>query len=160
MAIASLLRVRWGAAGFTYSGWERYAYNATQRAIHAHARRFVGFDAGHYNRQMLTWHDAVRTVSWLTFLGPAFVAKLTERGGSLASTRLVQIGRAGESAVVRAGDVPERGDINRLWLPAAYVEADRLLRPVRARSCLNFGLPWTADTTADWLSRLERRVRP
>jgi len=159
-AIASLLRFRWGAAGLTYSGWEYYQYNATLRAIHAHARRFPGYDAGFYNRQLLTWHEALRTINWLTFLGPSMLHALEERGGRLQNSPLVQISTVGAGMMLRAGDEPERGDINRLNLPRAYVEADAMVRPLRARSCLNFGVPWTEETTIGWLERFEKRLRP
>ncbi|KYF49763.1 hypothetical protein BE04_24720 [Sorangium cellulosum] len=159
-AIAATLRLRWGAAGFMYSGWEYYQYNTTQRAVYAHARRFPGYDTGYYDRPMLEWHGALRTVNWLTFLGPELAAALKARGSPLRSTPRVQVVPAGANVMLRAGETPERGDTNRLYLPRAYVEADEMIRPVRARSCLNFGRPWTEQSTQDWLQRFEKRLRP
>lgn len=159
-AIAAILRLRWGAAGLTYSGWEYYQYNATLRAIHAHARRFPGYDTGFYNRQMLTWHEGLRSINWLTFLGPGLAAALEAKGRALRSSSAVEVVPIGVNVMLRAGDIPERGDINRLHLPRAYIEADEMVRPVRARSCLNFGLPWTDETTQGWLQRFEKRLLP
>jgi hypothetical protein len=158
-ALAQTLRVRWGAAGFMYSGWEYYAHNTTWQAIFAHARRHMGFDVGYYNNQLVEWHDAIRSVNWLTILGPAFVERLDKAGRRPETNPLVAVEPLGAGLLLRAGDVPQAGDINRLQIPAAYVTADAMVRPIRATTCHNFGVPWTEVTTNDWLTRFERGAR-
>lgn len=157
--LAQVLRVRWGAAGFMYSGWEYYRHNATQEAIYAHARRHVGFDVGYYEQQLVEWHDAIRSVNWLTILGPALLRRLDEEGRRPETNPLVAVDRLGSGLLLRAGDAPQRGDINRLQVPPAYVAADAMVRPIRATTCNTFGVPWTEVSTNEWLTRFELATR-
>ncbi len=156
-AIASKLRVRWGVAGLGYSAWEPDAWPEVRAAVFAHARRYPGFDVGEYPWFMAAWHDAIRTVSFLTFVGPSFLARLREGGVEPASDDRVQVEPLGDGVVIRAGARPEPGDLNRLRVPPSYVRADEIVRPLRARG-LHFGAPWTEESTAAWLERFERRV--
>jgi hypothetical protein len=157
-AIAGKLRLRWGAAGLTYSGWEVHWYNDVERTTYAHARRYTGYDVGEYVTLMDEWHRQIRTVSWLTFIGPALGKELSLSGNG-RSGRLVEVSRAGQNVLLRAGAQPEEGDINRLAIPPAYMEADAMVRPVRARERINFFESWTEATTTEWLTRFERRIR-
>jgi hypothetical protein len=157
--IASDLRIRWGAAGLAYGAWELDRYGETRDAIYAHARRHPGFDVGQHATWMRAFHDRVRTVSWLTFLGPAMTAQLRASGAPLESDALVRVEPCGEGGVVlRAGDRPAPGDVNRRDVPRAYVRADRIVRAVRAPSpaeTIHFYAPWSATTTEAWLRRFE-----
>lgn len=157
--IASDLRIRWGAAGLAYGAWELDRYGETRDAIYAHARRHPGYDVGQHATWMRAFHDRVRTVSWLTFLGPAMTAQVRASGASLDGDALVRVEPCGEGGVVlRAGDRPMPGDVNRRDVPRAYVHADRLVRSVRAPSpadTIHFYAPWSAATTEAWLRRFE-----
>lgn len=153
LALASMLRLRWGAAGLSYGAWEHDRYGETRDAIYAHARRYPGYDVGQHATLMDTWHERVRTVSWLTFLGPALRARLGE--GALVADDEVLLARVGDAVALRAGGRPEAGDANRRWVPPAYARVDRMIRPVRARSDVHFFAPWSERTTEAWLSRFE-----
>ena len=158
-AIAASLRLRWASAGYTYSPWLVSGFEVAGTKMAAHARRHVGYDIAEYVRLVQPFHECIRTVNWLTFLGKDMVAKLREKG-PLESSQQLAIQPVGDSLLVRAGDVPERGDLNRLQYPTAYLEADILLRPVRARDgrdMVFFG-PWDEDQITDWLCRFERAV--
>lgn len=157
--VAGMLRLRWGAAGFTYGAWELDRYGETRDAIYAHARRHPGFDVGQHTTWMPAFHDRVRTVSWLTFLGPALVAQVRAAGETLASDDLVTVGPCGEGVVLRAGERPRAGDVNRGDLPDAYARADRLVRSVRAGEGLHFYAPWSSASTEAWLRRFEGPAR-
>ena len=157
-AIAQKLRIRWGAAGLMYSGWEIDRYNQTREAMLAHARRYAGYDVGLYAGFTHAWHHAIRTVNWLTFLGPAFVEKLTAKGAPPQAKKHVQVSQVGAHLLLQAGAHPEEADLNRLRLPPAYVEADEIVRPVRARSRIDFQDPWSESITEKWLRRYEKRV--
>jgi hypothetical protein len=158
-AVAARLRLRWGAAGLTYSGWEIRNYNDTRQAIYAHARRYPGFDVGMYATLVKEWHEAIRTVSWLTFLGPAFAERLAERSGARIESRGdVEVFAQSGAIVLRAGTRPDAGDQNRLRLPVAYVHADEMVRPVRARGGIDFMPPWSEAETEKWLCRFEKRI--
>lgn len=159
-AIAEVLRLRWGAAGLTYSAWETQLHVDAMKAIYAHARRHPGYDVGLYVAWMTEFDSQVRTVNWLTFLGPELERRLASSRAGLPESGgpLVTLSRAGDHLVLRAGERPEPGDINRLQIPAAYARADELIRPVRAREGINFYEAWTEATTAQWLCRFERRL--
>ncbi len=158
LGVAALLRLRWGAAGLTYGAWEHDRYGETRDAIYAHARRYPGYDHGQHATLMEAWHDRLRTVSWLTFLGPA-LAEHAQRGGAIVGDAVVGVGSAGEALVLRAGARPEAGDANWRHLPDAYARVDRLLRSVRASGGLHFLAPWSERTTEDWLARFEGAPR-
>lgn len=155
--IAAELPLRWGAAGYSYSINDLVHDDAAETAVMAHCRRFWGYDVGAYIRQMAPFYNEIRSVSWLTLLGRTMLAELAARGGRLEPTGAVAVEPLGPHLLVRAGDRPERGDINRLQIPAAYREADRMLRPIRAKTGDLFH-PWDPTTTAEWLTRFERRV--
>jgi hypothetical protein len=158
LAIARKLRVRWGVAGLTYSGWEIDRPVETFAAICAHSRRFAGYDVGLYAGLTDAWHERMRTVSWLTFVGPAFMSKLRGLGVDVAPTKNVSVESVADGVVLQAGAQPEEGDLNRLRLPPAYVQADEMVRPVRAHGGLGFKDPWTDALTERWLRRFEKRI--
>jgi Protein of unknown function (DUF3396) len=160
-ALAGVLRFRWATAGFTYSTWNVQDWQASSEAIFAHARRAPGFDVGYYHRNLEVFFHRLRTVSWLTYLGPDITSTLRETGASLVSSTLVQVGDvASDSVVLRAGARPESGDVNRLRFPRSYVEADAMVRPVRASdpAGVHFLGSWSDSDVAAWLKRFERRV--
>lgn len=156
--MASLLRLRWAVAGLGYGGWHYDAPTATFGAVHAHARRFAGFDVGCDSECIEVWQEEIRTVSWLTFLGPMMLAKLNQRGGTLDGRGLVDVRPLAAGVLLQAGAQPMSCDLNRLRLDPAYVRADEMVRPIRARKDVDFGKPWTQKTTEQWLRRFEKRI--
>jgi len=158
LGIAAKLPVRWGAAGYMYSAWEMEWYTSSREAIYAHARRHNGYDVGQYPTLIAEWHERIRTVSWLTFVGPHMALRLREAGRALQSTNRVRVAEAGKTLVLMAGEQPEEGDVNRLWIPPAYAAADEMVRPLRARRGVDFMEPWTEETTEKWLGRFEQRL--
>jgi hypothetical protein len=158
--MAEALRLRWGAAGLTYAAWETQFYVDAMQAMYAHARRYPGYDVGFYVAWVREFYSQLRTVGWLTFLGPGLQKQLaTSRAGLPESGGpLVTLSRTGDHLVLRAGDRPEAGDVNRMQIPAVYVRADELIRPVRAREGLSFYDDWTEATTTQWLRRFEKRL--
>jgi hypothetical protein len=160
-AIAATLRLRWGAAGLTYATWPLQDLQTPAERIYAHARRHPGYDVGYFHSDMQRWHEQLRTVNWLTFLGPALRERLeAERGKPLQGSRQIGLHAAGDAVCVVAGAAPEPGDVNRLGYPRAYLEADALLRPIRASDgrAFVFHGRFTESTLTDWLRRFERRL--
>ncbi|MBX3196941.1 MAG: DUF3396 domain-containing protein [Labilithrix sp.] len=155
-AVAGDLRIRWGAAGLAYGAWELDRYGETRDAVYAHARRHPGFDVGQHATWMRAFHDRVRTVSWLTFLGDGLLAELQSVAGeALAGDELVAVSPCGGGVVITAGERPDPGDVNRRRIPRAYSRADARVRPVRASEGIHFYAPWSASTTEAWLRRFE-----
>jgi hypothetical protein len=159
-AIASKLRLRWGAAGYTYADWDVTAPEQVDAATYGHARRFVGYDLANYAPFWAEWYYRIRTVNWLTFLGADFVTAIEQLDQKpLASRGEVVATPVGSSLLLRAGEFPEEGDMNRLRMPRAYVEADAMVRPLRASSGLDFKGPrWDGRTTTQWLRRFEAQL--
>jgi hypothetical protein len=151
--VAADLRIRWGAAGLAFGAWELDRYGATRDALFAHARRHPGFDLGQHSTWMRAFHDRLRTVSWLTFVGPALAAKLSPP--ALKGDDIVTVTKKGETYVFQAGAAPASGDVNRDEFPHAYVEVDRRLREVRAEG-IHFYAPWTSASSERWLRRFEK----
>lgn len=158
--IAGALRIRWATAGFTYSTWGVSSPLEAGRFVANHAKRFPGFDVGYFHESMETWHEWLRTVSWQTYLGPAFVARAASRGVQLGSDGEIEVRPVGEGLLIQAGQRPERGDANRLRYPRSYVVADALLRPIRLGDAAGafFGSPWSEAVVRRWLRRFELRV--
>lgn len=156
-AIASRLRFRWGAAGFTYSMQRLHGADVPCAAIYAHARRFVGYDAGFHIRNMDKLHGHLRSVNWLTFLGEELLRRVTGDADPLTGRDQVSVSPAGPGVALRAGPAPRRGDINRLDVPQPYRVADEMVRMVRAPadSELLFLGPWSASDAGQWLERFE-----
>ena len=158
--IAAQLRLRWGAAGLTYSTWTVAGDRECSKRVAAHAKRFIGYDIGEYIRLVGPFFERVRTVSWLTFLGRDLAAELRTSRGPIVATPPLELFSAGESLVIQAGAAPTAGDSNRLTYPAAYVEADSLIRPIRADSGQDmvFLGPWDEAAITSWLRRYERHL--
>jgi hypothetical protein len=155
-AVAAELRIRWGAAGLTYSPLDLAPGRDAEQALYAHARRYVGHDIPAYVQLVEPFYRRLRSIGWLTFVGPDLAAELGAKGRPLASTPHVEVHDLGGTWMLRAGPRPERGDVNRLWIPTAYREADALLRPIRADGGgLDFLPPWDEASTAKWLRRFE-----
>ncbi|KYF70862.1 type VI immunity family protein [Sorangium cellulosum] len=157
LAVGSALRLRWGAAGYSYSMWSVHQPALMERKSYAHARRHPGYDVARYVTMMEAFYARLRTVGWLTFLGEGMVDELARLGRPLAAVPGVTIVRAGDATVLRAGSSPARGDVNRLDIPAVYRAADALVRPLRARDGrgLNFLNPWNESAITEWLRRFE-----
>lgn len=102
--------------------------------------------------------DGVAAVSWLTFLGPRLTREL---GGREAVARAVApivsvlpIGAGG--VLLRAGQSPQLGDVNRRELLPEYRAVGRVVAPIRAsdkalREVVVLGMD--DDKADDWLRR-------
>ncbi len=162
LAIASLLRLRWATAGLTYATWLAYEVVEGPKTVYAHARRHPGFDVG-YSAILPRWQDQVRTANWLTVLGPDLHGKAERYWGERFATEgYVVVSKLGDNGVIQAGEKPEGGDINRLDVPKAYVQADAMLRGIMPNSSteITFPGPWDASSIGEWLNRFRKHVRP
>lgn len=154
--LASVLPVRWGIAGLGLVGWDVDHFHAMHDAMYPVVRRHPGFDLGLYALQMDVWFERLRTVSWLTFLGPAMRARLaaTTPLPARPPAPLAYVELDGGTLLVEA-PAPAPGDINRGALPPGYAAVDRLVRPVRCAGRVHFANPWTETTSEEWLRRFE-----
>lgn len=152
LAIADELRLRWAAAGLTYAHWMSFDPAPVGKALGAHAKKHPGFDVGYDATGLELFHDQLRTVQWLTVLGPALAARV-----EVAASEQLRVESRPGGLVVLAGEAPERGDTNRRRVPGAYGEADRAMRGVRARDGSKLGwMGFSRETATGWLARFER----
>jgi len=128
---------------------------AAVEKIHAHARRHPGFDVTCELDPL--WDHRLRTVSWLTFVGPTLPG-IDAQSPALRQLRGVTVIDTPTSLVLQAGDAPSAGDLNRLVVPEAYSSVDHALRAARASEGGSFPSPWRRDTVEAWLRRFERSV--
>jgi hypothetical protein len=149
--LVGVLRVQWANAGLGLSEIHREPY-ASVAAASSVARRRPGLDFTHLAG--FDWHDRVRSVSWLTAIGPALRARVKD---SLDGEEGVRSSVVADAQVYVAGDAPRRGDMNRLDVPAAYRLVDESVRAVRARRA-GFGGTWDEDEAGRWLRRFERSI--
>ncbi len=95
------------------------------------AKRYPGFDVQYNELTRSDLDTMTRGARWLTFLGPALVAKL---GGVSAietiSSEDITVLPAGHGVLIRAGAVPEIGDRNRKRDTPLLRRVANLLRPV------------------------------
>jgi hypothetical protein len=122
-----------------------YAGLGLQRSNEAHryenlelelVEQFLGFDVGDPNGHP-ELRDGFKSVNWYTILHRSWLEKLDGRDGlaravqSEASNGLSLIDYA-NGVMVKAGDWPSLGWVERDPQPASYVAANRILRPARA----------------------------
>ncbi len=141
--------ITWANAGLGYSGAYWMAYPQTLKAVRAHSIRHPGFDIGLELGHLEQFARRIRSVSWLTAVDKALVPQWDAHQEKGIRIRLV-----GPAVIVQAGDAPEPGDTNRLILPEAYADVDRMLMHVRARE-VNLLPPWTQRESNRWLNRFE-----
>lgn len=161
--LANLLPVRWGAAGLMLSGAERDYWKEWKQASFAYCMRHWGVDVGEYAALTEPFYDWIRTVNWLTFLGPSMVRDLEKAKAVLEESQDVSVDTTPTGIkVLRAGTRPERGDINRLDIPRLYARVDRMVRPRRCDGTddegesVTFFEAWSDERTRDWLRRFEK----
>jgi hypothetical protein len=146
--LVSVLRIRWGVAGYGYATRGFDDIVPEREAVYGHCRRFHGYDVSLFVREMTLFYDQLRTIGWLTFVGPSLASKL-----ELPDAATVETETVGDSLLLRAGSEPLRIDVNRLEDATPYALVDRIARNVRA-SRADFGYPWSDITSAEWLDRL------
>jgi hypothetical protein len=152
--LASALRVRWGCAGLGYSVVTHEPVLALDK-MYAHSRAHPGYDLTCDVDPL--WDRALRSVSWLTIVGREFPGVDIDDPG-FAELPGVSLQALPGAIVLKAGEQPARGDMNRLHLPDAYSAVDRALRKVRAKEGATFPAPWREETSDSWLRRYERSV--
>lgn len=128
-------------------------YELSRREVFARARRFVLVDVGEPLGLYTTfWQERLRTVAWGTLISSELAGEISIEG-SIHPRLVVMPLRAG--LLLRAGEQPILGDINRAEDLSVYLAMDRRLRAIRATSGVNFLAPWDAESSAAWLDRLE-----
>jgi hypothetical protein len=163
--LCDLLPVLCGHVGYSLETSPYYEIPAFQRA-YALAMRHPGVNiASHHATWPLRDEHGVEAVNWLTLVGPAPLARL---GGApalrrrLKEHRTISVIDTKHGVIVRAGDEPRLGDVNRREQLPEYRAVYHALREVMDQVLtdfrplpLGFALADKAEKTARWLRRFE-----
>ncbi len=148
-----------GLAGFSF---ERTPYMQTAAETYAWgaSMRHVGTDIVRLPADTkAAGVDGVRGVNWLTILGPR---ALEELGGAKSVSRKlprqVELINAKNGTIIKAGPVPELGDVNRNDLLPLYRAVFKVVEPLierAAKRTMFFRIDAdNAEKTAEWYTRL------
>ncbi len=141
--------------------YEQHRYQHLEREL---AEQFTGLEVGHpmYYQGL---RDGFKSVNWYTILSDTWLNKLggIARLGLHLNDPAFKVLRYPGGAMIRAGEWPELGWKDRDGLPAAYVELNRLLKPVRAPKIgsLGFGsingeVRFDTASSNEWLRRFDQ----
>ncbi|OTP99116.1 hypothetical protein B5S43_08890 [Gilliamella apicola] len=128
------------------------------------AHQFLGLDISNVESD-LRFRSGFKCINWLTILSDQFIA---DKLGSLEalkernSDNEIRFYSYAGGVVVRAGEVPELGDVARNPYPKHYVNVNALLKPARAPELgsLGFGsidgeIRFNDRTSKEWQSRFD-----
>jgi len=148
-----------GHAGFVF---ERSPYQEARsyQIAYALGMRYVGVDiADIFNVPYAVERDGVKGVNWLTILSYPF---LEELGGRPAIDHLtsknIDVIDTKYGVILKAGDKPQIGDVNRGKLPEEYRLVYNVIKPLQERAverCTPFDLatPDEYERTQNWYRR-------
>jgi Protein of unknown function (DUF3396) len=162
ISLASRIPFISGHAGFAIE-CNPYYQNEAETAAWALAMRYHAVDIATLSRSAWAVRGGrIKTVSWLTLVG----SELLEKVGGVESLRrqaspLVGVIETAFGVVIRAGEKPILGDVNRREHLGAYVEVYRLLDKLHdgiESHFAAFSVPGSDDdeATRRWLTRFAR----
>jgi TseV toxin immunity protein TsiV len=141
-----------------------YFTNDAETAAYRIGMRFQAVDIATMNHgPWAVRGERIKNVGWLTLIGEKLLSTIGgfESVKAKASNRL-SVMRAAHGAVIRAGEKPILGDVNRREDLRAYIDAYRLVEPLQAGVEMlfpPFDLPGDTDgivATARWLFRFRK----
>ena len=162
--LASRLPVLHGYAGLGFQQCNEYhRYENLELEL---AEQFLGFDVadpgGHPELR-----DGIKSVNWYTILNQSWLERLGGRDGLARavqdeSSKGLSLLDYANGVIVKAGEWPSLGWVERDPQPAAYVAANRILGPVRAPMlrCLHTGsilgeVRFDPQSTDRWFRRFD-----
>jgi hypothetical protein len=150
-----------GHAGFTFEV-SRYESEESQTYAWARSMRHVGIDiARPWLDAIAVGHDAVKTVSWLTLLSEKLASEVgLQSHRKRLEARGVELIEAGGGLILKAGDAPALGDVNRNERLPEYQEVYAVLEPLITRAAErspSFDIEEDyVEKTRQWFRRLSR----
>jgi hypothetical protein len=136
-----------------------YYESASADAAYPLLMRHPGLDfsvAQLVGRTVLRRH--IKGINWLTLLSPALAEKVGARKLASAEAEGISVVKTKHGVIVKAGDRPQIGDVNRRDRVPAYEAAYRLLKPLMAPSYGSF--PLSANDAYDKTQRWYHRFEP
>lgn len=143
----------------------QYHPNEAQAAAYPLAMRFQGVDIATMSRgPWAVRHERVKNAAWLTLVGAGLLEKIGGiKGVEAKATDRLAVLSTRHGVVIRAGERPILGDVNRREDLQAYIDAYRLVEPLQAgieTLFAPFDLPGKVDATAAterWLVRFAKK---
>lgn len=149
-----------GSAGYSLN-WNDLSNEAdlAREAMSGMRKRYPGLDLSDPSGTKYSAASGFKCVNWLTFLGEDLAV---QAGGALKLGKKLGAGVSVETLphglVVRAGEVPTIGDVNRRKGVPLYQQVGKVLAPLRAQNHPPFlGTDGIVDDdeTNDWLARFD-----
>lgn len=150
---------RWGYAGYALN-WSPYRQPSAHMAAWRLSMQHPGADIVLTSTEYLRVGRAgIKNINWMTMLGPEL---LQEIGGPAALREQlppeIDIRSIAQGIVIRTGDAPELGHVNRRDTLPAYRAAYKVLEPLQrpiVQGFTSFSLPGGdhKDKTTAWLRR-------
>lgn len=150
-----------GHAGFAIN-WDykgEYA-SESRKQMAGFARRFLGIDLPDIACTLCALNSGIKSVNWLTLLGNEMISKIGGKQTLRASlSEEIGIVTLEHGVIVRAGEKPGLGDVNRQDFLPAYREVGKALAKIRAHGHPAFiknvrGII-DEEITEAWLARFE-----
>jgi len=150
----------WISIGYRFVSVSMHSarFEAATEVIRNRSMRFLTVDVGDpFGFHGSVWQYQIRTPLWTMILSSRILQRLG--GDTLVRTQChgpLQCEAVGEGLLIRSGDSPMLGDVNRREDILAYQKVDRLLKPVRADRGVLILPPWDEGTSARWLQRFQQ----
>jgi hypothetical protein len=149
--------ILFGIGGYCAS-WNPHEKATAFWEIHGWCKRYLGLDVQDSDATAWRIFDGLPGTSWLTLVGPALADRLKLDLRALeAGPWSPGIGAKAlpHALLLRAGDGPALGDLNRGEFPSAYAEVARRLAPFFAAGPAElWGGFYENQDTAKWIRRL------
>jgi hypothetical protein len=135
MKLAKMIPVRSGYAGLAFQYSKYFLDEGGEHAWKCSMRHpGIEIETPHGREFFATLKDSIYTANWLTLLDQPFVDELGGRKNlarALPST--VRIYETGNGVILRAGEKPETGDVNRNQKLADYQAVYKVVKPLTLR---------------------------
>jgi hypothetical protein len=169
--LVAVLPVRSGHGGFSAYA-QKHVRPDPYGQVFSWCRRFFGLGVGYLDGFLEFMPGRVLGAGWLTVLGPTFAQYLAERAPLRFESAGITVRGTSGGVIIRAGDAPTLGDVQRGEFPALLAEVEQYLLPLKANgwhrtsTMVKAGHWWLQETddlpgaftehraTAAWLNRL------
>jgi hypothetical protein len=116
------------------------------------AMRHPGYDVLHYTAVRSCVYDKIKTVNWLTLLGPSLAAAF-EPGFDDGAGEDIELIRTDGVTLIKAGREPQIGDVNRGDIPVPYQTVAQQCADITCFNQAQFGGAFDDELTQRWVRR-------
>jgi hypothetical protein len=154
---ATLGPILFGIGGYVAS-WNPHEKPTAFWEIHGWCKRYLGLDVQDADATAWRILDGIPGTNWLTLIGPALADRLKLDLGRLEAGPWgpgIVAKSLPHALLLRAGELPVLGDLNRAEFPSSYAEVARRLAPLFVAEPAGYwGGFYENEDTVKWLRRL------